>query len=62
MQARYWSSWSKKERFAIIVDKSNTVAQLVRANSKVPGSSRGGMTDSLLVSTNTRWLVRVIVS
>ena len=44
------------------MDKSNTVAQLVRANSKVPGSSRGGMTDSLLVSTNTRWLVRVIVS
>ena len=39
---------SKKDRFTITVDNSRTVAQLVRAllaNSKVPGSSPGGVTE-----------------
>ena len=42
------SYWQLTPRFTITVDKSHTVAQLVRAllaNSKVDGSSPGGVTD-----------------
>ena len=44
---------SKKDRFTITVDKNHTVAQLVRAllaNSKVSGSSPGGVTDDFFLS------------
>ena len=46
--SQIWIAGSKKDRFTITVDKSHTVAQLVSAllaNSKVPGSSAGGVTE-----------------